>query len=69
MNADTMNKVNEYLYAIVNTAEVETTISRHRTERAARMAFRKRNPWLHNSRWAQDHGMQHSGTFDEIREI
>jgi hypothetical protein len=46
-----------------------SVISRHRSEAGAERALRARNPHLYDKRWAQRHGMSHSGTFDRIREI
>lgn len=44
-------------------------ISRHRTLSGALRAFRSRNRWLYDEKFAQRHGLTNASTFDRIIEI
>ena len=61
------------MYAVVHWTDKKNgcyiLLSRHRTLTGAERQFRKNNPWLFNDRWAQRHGMQHCGTFEEVVEL
>ena len=65
------SKMKHYTHELVwdgNSHEPQV-ISRHKSLNAAERAMRRRNPHLYSRRWAEQHGMQDTGTFDRISEI
>lgn len=61
----------QYYYAIAReiTYGVYDIISRHRNLEEAKRAHRRRNPWVYNDNWAQQHGMRGCGTFEHIYDL